>query len=322
MKKIEWEAPSNIAIIKYWGKKENQIPQNVSVSFSLKNCKTRMSLSYEPQERFSLDFLLAGKLHEKFEDKIRKNVLFFAQTQKIDLPYKLKIESENTFPHSAGIASSASSQAALSLCLQSLVQERLDLKEVSKLARNFSGSACRSLYAGWNEWGFESLEYATPLKNIHPLFQTICDSVLVVDPTEKKVLSSQGHQSMEGHPYASARYSEANKNAKNLISILQTGNWNEFTQIAQAEALHLHSLMLTALVPYTLLKPHTWEILNRIMNAQDKIKMTFTLDAGPNVHLLYPLEEKEKVLRFIKEELSSFFEFQIDDEIGVGPCKL
>jgi diphosphomevalonate decarboxylase len=120
---FQWSAPSNIALVKYWGKKENQIPANPSVSFTLKNCKTITKLAFakkEKQDKFSFDLFFEGKPKEDFKPKIQK----FLERIEIYLPflkdYHFTIDTENTFPHSSGIASSASGMAALAMNFMSL----------------------------------------------------------------------------------------------------------------------------------------------------------------------------------------------------------
>lgn len=112
---FSWSAPSNIALVKYWGKKENQIPANPSVSFTLNNCKTITALAFAKKQNdgnFSFDLLFEGKPKEDFKPKIQK----FLERVEIYLPflkeYHFTIDTENTFPHSSGIASSASGMAA------------------------------------------------------------------------------------------------------------------------------------------------------------------------------------------------------------------
>src|SRR5690554_1801837 len=120
---VTWESPSNIALVKYWGKKEHQIPANPSISFTLNNCKTTTTLTFSKKENtqhFSFEVFLDGEKKEEFKPKIET---FFKRIESY-LPfltdYHFKIETSNTFPHSSGIASSASGMSALALCLMSV----------------------------------------------------------------------------------------------------------------------------------------------------------------------------------------------------------
>ena len=151
---FEWSAPSNIALVKYWGKKENQIPANPSISFTLNNCKTITKLEVVKKSKtnsFSFDLLFEGKPKEDFKPKIQK---FFERIEKYCpflKEYHFKIDTQNTFPHSSGIASSASGMAALAMNIMSLekainptISEEYFYSKASFLARLGSGSACRS----------------------------------------------------------------------------------------------------------------------------------------------------------------------------------
>ena len=151
--KSSWRSPSNIALVKYWGKRENQIPANPSISFTLNSCFTTTLVSYEKlkekQHQFSFDFFFEGSPKEEFKPKIQT----FLSRIEVYLPflkeYHLVIESSNSFPHSSGIASSASGMSALALCLMDMEKEQNPTinpdffnQIASFLARFGSGSAC------------------------------------------------------------------------------------------------------------------------------------------------------------------------------------
>ena len=242
---------------------------------------------------------------------------------------KLRIKSTNTFPHSAGIASSASSMSALALCLLS-VEEKLFgksredafVREASELARLASGSACRSLYGGYVVWGaLANVEgsndrFAIPVTgNIHP-----------VSTSKKPVLSRTGHAFMDTHPFAEARYRMAARNADQMVGALQQGDIETFIRITEQEALTLHSLMMSSSRPYLLIKPNTVKLIDLIRNFRKTtgVPVCFTLDAGPNVHILYPAEYQVRIKDWIGNELSPLLEngLWLDDEIGPGPVYL
>ena len=152
---VSYESPSNIALIKYWGKHGVQIPKNPSISFTLNNCKTTTKLSFEKRtnfdEAYDLKVILDGKHKPGFEPKIHQ---FFGRIDEY-LPfikeYRFTIDTTNSFPHSSGIASSASGLSALALCLMEMereMQPEMSLKhfnqKASFIARLGSGSGCRS----------------------------------------------------------------------------------------------------------------------------------------------------------------------------------
>jgi diphosphomevalonate decarboxylase len=348
---FKWSAPSNIALVKYWGKKENQIPANPSISFTLNNCKTITSLSFskkENAENFSFDLLFEGKPKEDFKPKIQK---FFERISTY-LPflkeYHFTIDTENTFPHSSGIASSASGISALAMNLMSLERELNPemtddyfFQKASFLARLGSGSACRSVKGSVVVWGHERMRtgeanskidkssdlFGVEFPNkIHENFKNYQDTILLVDKGEKQVSSTVGHDLMHNHPYAERRFEQAHENLSKIKTVLESGNLDEFIKIVESEALTLHAMMMTSMPYFILMKPNTLEIINRIWKFRNetKIPVCFTLDAGANVHVLYPENVREKVLEFIKDELVGYCQNSqyICDEIGFGATKL
>jgi diphosphomevalonate decarboxylase len=334
-----FSAPSNIALVKYWGKKTNQIPDNPSISFTLNNCKTITKLSFEKKnnnDNFSFDLLFEGKPKEDFKPKIQK---FFERIEKY-CPYlkhyHFTIETENTFPHSSGIASSASGMAALSMNImaleKSLNPEMLDdyfYKKASFLARLGSGSACRSIKGSIVCWGnHKEISGSSDLfgvefpSKIHENFKNYQDIILLVDKGEKQVSSTAGHDLMHDHPFAERRFEQAHKNLSKMKNVLENGNLEKFIAIVESEALTLHAMMMTSMPYFILMKPNTLEIINKIwkFRSQTKIPVCFTLDAGANVHVLYPENVVNEVLQFIKDELVGYCQNAnyICDKIGKG----
>ena len=343
---FQWSAPSNIALVKYWGKKENQIPANPSVSFTLNNCKTITKLAFAKKDNstllntdsdsFSFDLLFEGKPKEDFKPKIQK----FLERIEVFLPflkeYHFTIDTENTFPHSSGIASSASGMAALAMNLMSLekalnpaMTDDYFYQKASLLARLGSGSACRSVKGQVVVWGNQAnIEGSSDLygvefpNEIHANFTNYQDTILLVDKGEKQVSSTVGHDLMHNHPYAERRFAQAHENLDTLISIFKSGDLDSFIKVVESEALTLHAMMMTSMPYFILMKPNTLEIINAIWKFRNetKIPVCFTLDAGANVHVLYPENVSEKVLQFIKNELVGYCQNgqYICDKIGNG----
>lgn len=333
-----WKTPSNIAIVKYWGKKNVQEPVNPSISFSLSEAVTKTKISLSPAKKGDFKFLLDGKEAPGFDIKIRK----FLNLTQVRLPlvknHFLKIESSNTFPHSTGIASSASAMSALAFCLADLQQQingnnPLDISEVSSLARQGSGSAARSVYGGWNLWGRlteipESADnYAIPVPvSVAPVFQTFHDDILIVKSTSKPVSSTAGHALMNNHPYREGRITQAHNNTLSLLKHLEAGNLEGFIELSESEALSLHALMMSSNPSYTLLQPNTLLLIEKIREFRKlkDIPVSFTMDAGPNIHLLYPHEFAEEVEQWQEKQLKPLCEEGriIRDFVGKGPQKI
>lgn len=311
-------SPSNIAIVKYWGKHGNQLPNNPSISFTLNNCYTETKVTYnkiENPNNIEMDFYFEGKENQAFKAKIEK----FLQENKEHFTFlnglHLNIESYNSFPHSSGIASSASSMSALILCLLGIKDKEINLQEASYLSRLASGSAARSVYPTMTLWGKtpslteSSDEYAISIADIiHPVFKSYHDSILIVSSKEKSVSSRAGHSLMNDHPMAENRYATARKNTEDLLTILKQGDLEGFIKIAESEANQLHDLMATSTPSYTLKEPNTINIIDKILEFRKEtcLPICYTLDAGPNVHLLYPDSCSEQVHVFIEEVLKNY----------------
>ncbi len=337
-------SPSNIALVKYWGKRPVQIPENASISFTLEACRTTTSLKYKKLDKISDDFnfelLFEGKPKPDFKPKIQS---FFTRIEAY-LPflkqYSFEIETSNTFPHSSGIASSASGMSALAYCLMLLekqihpnITDSEFLQKSSFLARLGSGSACRSIEGPITVWGVHdeieasSDAYAVKFPDkIHQVFETYQDTILLIDKGEKQVSSTVGHDLMHGHPFAIKRFEQATHNISKLKDVLISGDLKSFIEVVESEALTLHAMMMTSLPYFILMKPNTLSVINKVWQYRKETgsNLCFTLDAGANVHLLYPDVEKDQVLDFIKSELVAYCQNgqYICDKIGLGAKKV
>lgn len=341
---VAFACPSNIALVKYWGKKAVQIPKNASLSFTLSACRTETSVRFSRKRtkdaKISFTFLFEGAPKPSFEPKINTFLERVAPYFSFLKDFDFIIDSKNTFPHSSGIASSASGMSALASCFVAIenqlggaLTKEKQIEKASFLARLGSGSACRSLQGPVTVWGEHpqvegsSNEYAVPLtSNIHSIFTNYQDTVLLIDKGEKQVSSTVGHDLMLGHPFASQRFVQANENLEKLSKVLETGNLNEFIAIVESEALTLHAMMMTSHPYFILMKPNTLEVINEIWQYREtsKIPVCFTLDAGANVHVLYPEKYKKEVLQFIQEKLSDRCQNKqyICDSMGGGAIEL
>lgn len=313
--------PSNIALIKYWGKKEIQIPMNPSLSFTLNESRTVTELKFKPSAKkndiYNIKVYLDNQPKSEFEPKI---VSFFDRISDF-VPFlksfDFEIHTHNTFPHSSGIASSASGMGALALCLTEIenllggnLTDDEKLRKSSFLARLGSGSACRSVYPGITVWGeTENIKgssdlYAIPYPyEVNQVFRNFGDTILLIDEGEKEVSSTVGHKLMNGHPYAHSRFKDAEENLKKLVTVLKIGDLEAFGAIVEHEALSLHAMMMTSHPYYILMKPDTLKVIEKlwVYRKETSKPLYFTLDAGANIHLLYPNSEKVATDEFIKE---------------------
>ena len=342
---ITWKSPSNLALVKYWGKHGLQLPRNPSISFTLENAFTQTILSYEAKKADDEDISLDFFFHDEPNEAFRQKIIQYLESLDTFFPFlrqlHLTIHSYNSFPHSAGIASSASSMSALALCLCSLEDELFQTlqedeafdRKASFIARLGSGSACRSIYANMAAWGEtaaisgSSNLFAVPfVEELHEIYHSFHDDILIASMEEKGVSSRAGHRLMEGNDYATPRYRQANARLKILVECLKNGDLKTFGQIVENEALTLHALMMTSEPSYILMRPNSLKMIELIRNyrAETKLPIYFSLDAGPNLHVLYPENIMHKARPFIEKQLVPLCEdgSWISDWVGAGPEQL
>lgn|SRR5690554_3245202 len=323
--------PSNIALVKYWGKYGNQLPKNASLSMTLSKAVTevKLELMEKTNSEIELAYFFEGEEKEDFKERIVKYASAQPEFDYLLKNYALKINSTNSFPHSTGIASSASAFAAIAAALLSASAELegdIFNREASRLSRLGSGSACRSFYGPYAVWGelegldASSNEFAVPVLEVHENFKNMRDAILIVEDQPKKVSSSVGHGLMKDHPYAEARFVDANKHCQEMLSTLKSGDFDKFISITEREALSLHAMMMTSTDYYMLMKPKTIQVIDEIFEFREQtgLPICFTLDAGPNVHLIYPESIEKEVKTFVETSLKKNTKSIIYDEIGFG----
>lgn len=320
------EAPSNIALVKYWGKFGEQLPKNTSISYTLSECKTETKVilkhRIEATDQFSFEVFMDGEPKPTFKPKIQT----FLKRIEIYIPFlksfDFEIHTHNTFPHSSGIASSASGMAALAKCFISMeasvnpeLTQEYRTHKASFLARLGSGSACRSMGGKLVVWGeHKAIEGSSNLfgvdypYTVHEHFRDMRDSILLIDVGQKQVSSSVGHNLMHGHPFSEQRFLQANENVSKLTSILASGQLDDFFALVELEALSLHAMMMTSSPYFILMQPNTLAVIQKIweFRTSENTPVGFTLDAGANVHVLYPASAASKVRLFIEEHLLPF----------------
>lgn len=327
MNKIISTGHSNIAIVKYWGKHGKQLPMNPSLSMTLQNAKTETIIEWKTNNETKSTlgkFTFENKENKPFQERIAKYIDSIQAYIPALKGLELKISSSNSFPHSTGIASSASAYSALAQGLVHIEKSitgtisgnyKNEKVKTSFLARLGSGSAARSIYKGFSVWGKSdalnesSDTYAIPINNqVNPIFKKLHDAILIVSTDEKKVGSSLGHSLMNNNIYAKQRFSQARKNTVRLINILIQGNMPAFCDLVEEEALALHAMMMTSTPPYLLLAANTIKIINHIQEFRKStgIPICFTLDAGANVHLLYHENNAAEVKDLIESQLKYF----------------
>lgn len=332
--KIEVSSPSNIALVKYWGKHGQQLPLNPSVSFTLSAAKSITEIDWQEADAFGFQFSFEGQAKPAFEPKLQA---FFERIAHLAPELKqvqLRINSRNTFPHSSGIASSASAFSALAIGIAEGLrhlrhEEGIDIHLASEMARLGSGSACRSVFPQAAFWGAHAgVPASTDLAAIgvadqlHPVFKSYRDTILLVDEGVKSVSSTAGHALMNGHVFGAARIDQAFAHSLQMLHILEQGDLEAFVHMVELEALTLHALMMSAVQPYLLMRPGTVGIIEEVRRFRHETgePVAFTLDAGANVHLLFPEQAEQRVNNWVEEVLSAYCgKRYLCDRVGDGP---
>ena len=206
-------------------------------------------------------------------------------------------------------------------------------QEASVLARLGSGSACRSVYGGLVVWGEtasvpgSSQDYGVEYPHaVHEVFRSYRDVVALVDVGQKAVSSTAGHQLMEQHPFRTQRFAQAHDHLAALGPILASGDLDAFIELVELEALTLHGLMMSSSPSYILMRPNTLQIIEAIrgFRRETGTPISFTLDAGANVHILFPAEFEQTAMDFVKEHVLPRCKDgrAIADRVGQGPVPL
>lgn len=298
-------AYTNIALIKYWGKKDEQLilPMNSSLSLTLNAFYTETTVSFERallKDHFYLDNQLQNKKQtekiSRFLDIVRKDY----QTN-----LYARIESHNFVPTAAGLASSASGLAALAGACSAALNLNLSPKELSILARRGSGSACRSIFGGFAEWkqgDSDSTSYAEQIpadsweNELSMLF-------VLVNDAQKEIPSRDGmKRTVETSVFYKGWLKAA---AEDLIAVKQAIQNKDFTRLgeaAEANGLRMHATTLGAVPPFTYWSPDSLQAMNLVRQARaQEIPCYFTMDAGPNVKILVQKKDRQQLFHFFAE---------------------
>ena len=292
---IHASAPSNIALIKYMGKVDNSgnRPTNASVSFTLDGLRTFVTLERgAPADRWEpLPGHPALTLSELGREKFLKH--FAKLKAHFGVEEACVVRSANDFPSDCGLASSASSFAALTRAAFLLAKEirpelEVDDRALSALSRQGSGSSCRSFFAPWALWRDEGAE---PIA----IDQRLVHAVIVVEDRVKTVSSSQAHRRVTTSDLFEGRPQRAERRLDRLVKSLRAGTWDESFELCWAEFWDMHALFETSVPSFGYMHPETLRALARVREIwrDEKDGPLVTLDAGPNVHLLLRPDQTE-----------------------------
>lgn len=291
-------AHSNLAFVKYWGKRDAalNIPLNNSISMNLSAARTTTTVRFDSGLSADAVLLEGQGAAPKFTARVSRHLNLIREMAGVQMPALVK--TSNTFPASTGFASSASGFAALSLAASAALGLELSERELSILARRGSGSACRSIPAGFVEWqaGISSEDsYAVQLAP--ESHWDIVDVAVLVTSDEKDVSSTEGHELALNSPFWQARAGLLPDRLEKVRNAILSRDFATFGREIEAEALSMHAIMLTSafegkqawhpgIFYWT---PDTLRLLLAVQQWREQgLAVYFTLDAGPTVHLICP----------------------------------
>jgi diphosphomevalonate decarboxylase len=220
---------------------------------------------------------------------------------KIDI--RAEVMTENNFPSGAGIASSASAFAALALAGSAAAGLSLGERELSRLARRGSGSAARSVPAGFVEWQAGTSDEDSYAYSIaEPGHWSLVDCVAIVSASHKKTGSTEGHSIAPTSPLQAARVADAPRRLEICRDSLLNCDFDAFASIVELDSDMMHSVMMTSTPALHYWKPASMEVMNRVRAWRaEGLPVCYTVDAGPNIHVLCPESEVQIVEKRLRE---------------------
>ncbi|WP_249871566.1 diphosphomevalonate decarboxylase [Oceanobacillus saliphilus] len=300
------KAHTNIALIKYWGKRDDALilPTNSSLSLTLDGFYTTTTVDFQEdllQDRFILD-------NQPVEGEAYRRV-----TEFLDLIRRIAgkenlyadVHSTNDVPTAAGFASSASGFAALAAAGTKAIGLELSDRELSRLTRQGSGSACRSIYGGFAEWEMGnnadgSDSYAVPIAPAE--HWDIRVAAVVLSSTMKKVSSRSGmKRTVETSPFYSGWVDTIPNDLLEIKEAIHAKDFEKTGSIAEANCLKMHATTLAADPPFTYWHDTTMRVMQTVQEMRENgIPAYFTIDAGPNVKVLYLPENEENIKKTLR----------------------
>ncbi len=287
-------APANIAFIKYWGRKDAdlRIPYNPSISMNLSACTTTTAVQFS--DAYEKDMII---FRDGFSDKEVARVI--TQLDRIrryaGVETRAKVETENSFPKSAGVASSASGFAALTVAATAALGVKLSEKELTELARLGSGSACRSIPDGFVKWE-DTYTYSL----YPPAYWDLRDILVIVEHTAKDVSSSAGHDLVETSPFFTKRLQEIPKRINRVETALAKKDFRMLGEMMEEDCLDMHHVMQTQAPPLYYWGDKTTQVTRDLKKS--RLPAYFTIDAGPNVHIICEGKDEENVRRLFEKD--------------------
>lgn len=306
-------APTNIAFIKYWGRKDEvlRLPTNGSISMNIGSLTTTTTVEFD--KKYNKDEVtINGIQNEKESQRVIKHLDRIRNLAHIS--EKAKVVSENNFPSATGLSSSASGFAALTVAASAASELKLSEKELSILARQGSGSACRSIPDGFVEWVDGDTSETSYAKSIFPAdYWDVVDVVVIISTERKDVSTSEGQRLVGTSPFMPTRLNRMSEKITQCKKYIKDKNFKSFGELVESEALELHAIMLTSQPSLIYWLPATIRMMKLVKKWRSEgLPVYFTVNTGQDIHLicekkdLTKLGEKLKTVQDIKKIIISF----------------
>ncbi len=290
-------AHPNIAFIKYWGNRDDvlRIPANGSISMNLGALRTRTTVTFSTD--IAEDSLSLNGRRIRGAALQRVSALLDKVREMADLLMAASVESSNNFPTGAGIASSASAFAALALASSAAAGLHLDEAALSRLARTGSGSACRSVPDGFVEWEAGTGDADSYAHSLAPAEHwDLHDCIAIVNAGHKPTGSSRGHKSASSSPLQTARVADAPRRLSLCRTAILERDFSRLAEVAEQDSNLMHAVMMTSSPPLFYWEPVTLAIIRAVQDWRKAgTPVFYTVDAGPNVHVLCPARKVASV---------------------------
>jgi diphosphomevalonate decarboxylase len=297
------QAFANIAFIKYWGNRDNilRLPMNSSISMNMDGLYTRTTVSFQPSLPFDELIINGHEVTGPGLDRVSYVLDIIRGMAK--LPHRAEVMTENNFPSGAGIASSASAFAALALAGSKAAGLELREKDLSRLARRGSGSAARSIPGGFVEWqAGESEEDCFAFSIAEADHWKLIDCVAIVSTAHKKTGSTEGHSIAPTSPLQTARVADAPRRLEICRNAILHCDFDAFASIVELDSDMMHAVMMTSTPALHYWKSASIEVMNQVRAWRaEGIPACYTVDAGPNVHVICPQTEAHAIEKRLRE---------------------
>lgn len=294
-------APSNIAFIKYWGKRDEvlRLPENGSISMCLSNLLTTTTAEFN--DKYKEDkIILNGVLEDNGNNRAVKHLERIRKMAGSNL--YAKVVTNNNFPTGTGLSSSASGFAALTLAGAKAVGLSLSKKELSILARQGSGSACRSIPDGFVEWlPGKTSETSYGVSLFAPQYWNIIDVVAVVSREKKDIPTTEGQKLTNTSPFYPVRLANIKNKILKIKKLIENREFTEFGEMVEAEALELHAIMFTSNPSLIYLMPNSLLLMKLVKKWRSEgLEVYFTVNTGQDIHLICEEKNVKKLENLLK----------------------